>query len=339
MTSKWCLALQVVEERWGSLASLTTSVAVQRAAHANAHLHARRDRQHDNKPTKVSEGGQKGETAAEHEDEDEKRMRTTNRDYLKDVKAKDNRMRAPHVDRSLSWRNSGKGGKYNIRPEDAAVLRSAASTYNKFSDDGNFLKSMDNDSRQGEVDTTTRVSTVVKTTMRVETTKTIKDSNVGRDNPDTKPQAATVTTSVTRVEAHSSKEATQASNLEAESRVQTTASVETVLRMQVRSVGGSSKPGSNPPRGVDSRLDLVSEQKSEGNAVQMQGLSNNQVAAKVMQLKLRGKHKEAEDVQVDLSPLIVLLRFSVGNRVRRSFLRLVQLLDLGPWYSLTKHLS
>jgi len=40
------------------------------------------------------------------------------------------------------------------------------------------------------------------------------------------------------------------------------------------------------------------ERKGEGSAVQVQNLSSNQIAAKVMQLRLRGKHKEADELQV-----------------------------------------
>lgn len=269
---------EVVEERWGSLASLTNSVSVQRAAHANAHMHAKRDRTRrttDDAPRASEE--RKGEETKEGEDADDKRIRTGSRDYLKDVKAKDNRMREPQVDRKLSWRNRG-----SIRPEDAAVLKAAAQTYNKFNNDGSFLKSLDSSMPQDESNASTRVSTVTSTfTSRIETARTVE----GDAKSDTTARVATISKSVTRVEAH--KDANVTGSYE----VENAAITEPVAKLDAPNAGVNNDLG--PP----STRVVGAERKGEGSVVQVQNLSSNQIAAKVMQLRLRGKHKEADELQ------------------------------------------
>jgi len=259
---------------------LTNSVSVQRAAHANAHMHAKRDRTRkvtDDAPRATE--GRKEEEANEGEDADDKRIRTGSRDYLKDVKAKDNRMREPQVDRKLSWRNRG-----SIRPEDAAVLKAAAQTYNKFNNDGTFLKSVESSMPQEELNGSTRVSTVISTsTTRIETTRTVKE---GDAKSDTSARVATFSKSITRVEAHKNANATSSYE------VGNSANTEPVARLDVHNAGGNNDMGPLSTRVVGAEL------KSEGNGVQVQNLSSNQIAAKVMQLRLRGKHKEADELQV-----------------------------------------
>lgn len=248
-----------MEERWGSLASLTSSVSVQRAAHANAHLHAKRDRSKTNEPPPQK-------APIEGEDADDRRIRTGSRDYLKDVKAKDNRMREPQVDRKLSWRNRG-----SIRPEDAAVLAAAAQTYNKFSNDGSFLKnagsSVPREESNARVSTVTSTTTITST--RVETiTRTVKEVES--------------TATVSRVEAHRVRNETPTQAPKSEP----------VARVDAQSA--AAKNDVEPP----STKVVNVERKSEGSGVQVQNLSSNQIAAKVMQLRLRGKHKEADELQV-----------------------------------------
>ncbi|KAG0566602.1 hypothetical protein KC19_7G076500 [Ceratodon purpureus] len=280
---------EVVEERWGSLASLTNSVAVQRAAHANAHMHAKRDRTRkaDDRVSDAPQAveGKKGEEANVPEDEDDRRIRTGSRDYLKDVKAKDNRMRQPQVDRKLSWRNKG-----SIRPEDAAVLRAAAQTYNKFSDDGDFLKSFGSSKPQEEPKTSTRVSTVTSTT-RVESIRTVKEIGSRDVKADTGAHVATVSKSVTRVETLSVAKDASASNVKPSHDVKSVASTEPTARVDAHQAGKNSDMEPSSSRVVDT------ERKAEGSGVQVHNLSSNQIAAKVMQLRLRGKHKEADELQ------------------------------------------
>jgi hypothetical protein len=231
--------------------------------------------------------GRKGSEANVPEDEDDRRIRTGSRDYLKEVKAKDNRMREPQVDRKLSWRNKG-----SIRPEDAAVLRAAAQTYNKFSDDGNFLKGFGSSKPPEEPNTSTRVSTVTKTATRVETTRTVKEIDSRDVKSDTGAHVATVSKSVTRVEAHNVAKDTSASSMKSAYEAKSVASTEPAAGVDAHQAGGNNHVEPPSSRVVDT------ERKGEGSGVQVQNLSSNQVAAKVMQLRLRGKHKEADELQV-----------------------------------------
>ncbi|CAK9863717.1 unnamed protein product [Sphagnum jensenii] len=225
---------EVVEERWGSLAALTTSVAVQRAAHANSHMHAKRDRRRTSQGHDVSGVG-KADAPAEPEDEDDRRIRTSSRDYLCEVKAEGSRMKAPQADRSLSWKSKGRGGKPGMRPEDAAVFRAAAVTYNKFNDDGTFFKGLNLKSAQEEkVDLGAQISAVDETPRIVESGAVLKRES----------EEAPVTEHLTRI----------------------------------------------------SRIEVESDKRTESSGVQLQGLSTNQMAAKVMRLRLQGKHKEAEEL-------------------------------------------
>jgi hypothetical protein len=237
---------QVVEERWGSLAALTTSVAVQRAAHANSHMHAKRDRRRTSQGRDVSEGVGKADAPAEPEDEDDRRIRTSSRDYLHEVKAEGSRMKAPQADCSLSWKSKGRGGKPGMRPEDAAVFRAAAVTYNKFNDDGSFFKGLNLKSAQEEqVDLGAQISAVDETPRLVESGAVLKRES----------EEAPVTEHLTRI----------------------------------------------------SRIEVESDKRTESSGVQLQGLSTNQVAAKVMRLRLQGKHKEAEELLVlHMFPLLSL---------------------------------
>ncbi|KAG6556722.1 hypothetical protein Mapa_001665 [Marchantia paleacea] len=123
---------EVVEERWGSLATLTSSVAVKRSAHANAHLHAIRDRKTRN-DDEIVDGDEKTFQRPERGFQGENRDRGRDREQ-------GSRMRVPRVDPSLSWKSKQKYDNQSLRAEDAAIIRAAATTMNKFSNDGSFLK-------------------------------------------------------------------------------------------------------------------------------------------------------------------------------------------------------
>lgn len=93
--------------------------------------------------------------ANEAKDGDVKKIRTRSRGNLKDIKAKENRMREPQVDCKLSWRSRG-----TIRLQDIVVVRVAAQTYNKSNNDGTFLTSVRSPLPQEDLKASTRVSTV-----------------------------------------------------------------------------------------------------------------------------------------------------------------------------------
>ncbi|CAN1841169.1 CWF19-like protein 2 [Linum perenne] len=114
---------EVVEERWGSLGQLAVSAASHRAAPSRAHLHAIRSRQMRQKE--------------EHRPAtDGQRKQTPDRSYLKDVSVRHPEMRAPKVRDSLSW---GKQKTPKVSANDAIIISSAASSLNKFANDGNFM--------------------------------------------------------------------------------------------------------------------------------------------------------------------------------------------------------
>ncbi|EPS65503.1 hypothetical protein M569_09269, partial [Genlisea aurea] len=107
----------VVEERWGSIGDFAASVASQEVAPTYAHLHSIKKRRKGPIDDVVSE---------------------------KDIGSKsigsdlqrDQKMRLPKVDHSLSWRKSG---RQNLSAKDSAVLSAAMSNLNKFSNDGSFM--------------------------------------------------------------------------------------------------------------------------------------------------------------------------------------------------------
>jgi hypothetical protein len=130
-----------VEERWGSLGALTASVATKRSAHANAHLHAIRDRRF--RSSEVVEDGATGNKEVERE---------RSRNLAPIRRGDDNRghrsqMRVPRSDATLSWKSKKKFENQSLRDADAAIVKSAAATFNKFSGDGSFLKRFDTDSQ------------------------------------------------------------------------------------------------------------------------------------------------------------------------------------------------
>jgi len=57
-------------------------------------------------------------------------------DYLKDVSVRHREMRAPKIQDSLSWR---KQKSRAVAAEDAAIVSAAASSLNRFSNDGSFM--------------------------------------------------------------------------------------------------------------------------------------------------------------------------------------------------------
>ncbi|KAK7290082.1 hypothetical protein RIF29_04253 [Crotalaria pallida] len=117
------MRLSVVEERWGSLGELTASVASNAAAPSRAHLHAIKNRQ-------------RGLTEENLPDSDKQSRRNSKRDYLKDVSVRHREMKAPKVQDSLHW---GKRKSQHAVAEDAGVISAAASSLNKFANDGSFM--------------------------------------------------------------------------------------------------------------------------------------------------------------------------------------------------------
>ncbi|XP_027367244.1 CWF19-like protein 2 isoform X2 [Abrus precatorius] len=114
---------EIMEERWGSLGEFTASVASHAAAPARAHLRAIKNRQ-------------KGITEENLPDSDKHGRRDSKRDYLKDVSVRDHKMKTPKVQDSLSW---GKRKSQRAVAEGAGVISAAASSLNKFANDGSFM--------------------------------------------------------------------------------------------------------------------------------------------------------------------------------------------------------
>mgnify|MGYP000232205569 CR=1 FL=1 len=121
--------MQVVEERWGSIAEMTANIAGKKVAHSHAHLHAIRDRKH-------STGDMKSEERIKEHDKDIER--SSNRDYLKDVRTQDMRMRVPREPESLSWK---KKKTNSMLVENTEIFQEAAASMNEFKNDGSFLQS------------------------------------------------------------------------------------------------------------------------------------------------------------------------------------------------------
>ncbi|XP_006838815.2 CWF19-like protein 2 isoform X1 [Amborella trichopoda] len=111
----------VIEERWGSAGQMAVSLASTKAAPARAHLHAIKDRKRGiiNSSEKVA-GDEREES----------------KDYLRDVSSCHPKMKAPKFDDSLSWRKR-KGP--NMSTKDAKLVSAAASSVNKYANDGRFL--------------------------------------------------------------------------------------------------------------------------------------------------------------------------------------------------------
>ncbi|ONK59634.1 uncharacterized protein A4U43_C08F8640 [Asparagus officinalis] len=121
---------EVVEERWGSLGHLATSVAAHRAAPSHAHLHAIKGRKRGQVESSESGTGfemKEGTKEAQH----------ASRDYLRDGSSRPE-MRKPKQD-SLHWK---KNKIQNIRSEDRSLISAAISGINKFADDGSFMQSI-----------------------------------------------------------------------------------------------------------------------------------------------------------------------------------------------------
>ncbi|KAL6519941.1 hypothetical protein OROMI_032835 [Orobanche minor] len=117
---------EVVEERWDSMGHLAASVASENVAPSHAHLQAIRHRR-------------KGSLNEEHKNIDEENNRDE-KDFrektTKDVLSPHPKMRVPKVHDSLSW---GKRKNKSLSSEDTALVSTALSSLNKFSNDGNFL--------------------------------------------------------------------------------------------------------------------------------------------------------------------------------------------------------
>lgn len=117
---------EVVGERWGSLGELTASVASKAAAPARAHLHAIRSRQ-------------RGVTEENSPDSDKPIQRDSKRDYIKNTPSRDREMKAPKVQDSLSWRK--RKSQFAVA-EGAEIIAAAASSLNKFANDGSFMREL-----------------------------------------------------------------------------------------------------------------------------------------------------------------------------------------------------
>ncbi|KAJ6752198.1 hypothetical protein OIU85_002603 [Salix viminalis] len=170
---------EIVEERWDSLGQLAVSAASRVAAPSRAHLHAIKNRKKG--LTKEQDAMTDGHSGRDIE-------KSADRGYLKDVSVRHPEMRAP---------------------KDAALVSAAASSLNKFSDDGSFLNKI-----------------------------------LGKQNKD---------------------------------------------------AGSSVGSYPNQEENVESKVASPEMNKpSEGSLLVKEALSANQLAAKALQLRMKGKHEEAE---------------------------------------------
>ncbi|XP_073224129.1 uncharacterized protein [Cicer arietinum] len=118
---------EVVGERWGSLGELTASVASKAAAPARAHLRAIKSRQ-------------RGVTEENSQDSDKTIQRDSKRDYTKNASVRHHEMKAPKVQDSLSWGKKHKSQFFSA--EGAEIISAAASSLNKFANDGSFMREL-----------------------------------------------------------------------------------------------------------------------------------------------------------------------------------------------------
>ncbi|XP_057980019.1 uncharacterized protein LOC131165888 [Malania oleifera] len=118
---------EVVEERWGSLGQLAVSVASRAAAPSRAHLHAIKNRKREltDEHETVVDNQNKGDIEKDG-----------GKDYLQDVSLRHPEMKAPKLHDSLSWR---KHGSKKLSSRDSGLISAAASSLNKFSDNGSFM--------------------------------------------------------------------------------------------------------------------------------------------------------------------------------------------------------
>ncbi|KAL8525067.1 hypothetical protein ACS0TY_014608 [Phlomoides rotata] len=116
---------EVVEERWDSMGHLAASVASRGVAPTHAHLHAINNRRKvmKDQPTNLNE-------------ENDNTEKDIGQKSIKNVPPRHPKMKMPKVHDSLSW---GKRGNKKLSAEDSALVSSALSSLNKFSNDGNFL--------------------------------------------------------------------------------------------------------------------------------------------------------------------------------------------------------
>lgn len=249
-----------MEERWGSLGNLTSSVATRRSAHANAHLHAIRDRKSrrsegdaadDNSGTGTRTGGDREppERSSSHA---ERRGDHHNRGHS-------SQMRVPRSD-SLSWRGGKKVDNRPMREADAAIVRAAASTFNKFAGDGSFLKSFEADGRA--------------------------DRSSSRSAAAEKPS----------VETPGGGQASTSDSFEVVYEpARPFQKLADDLEKRGSSGGDDGDEDAPPPAKPAAALPRRMEDGGGGGT---SGLSANQVAAKAMKLRLSGKAKEADELLV-----------------------------------------
>ncbi|XP_072979616.1 uncharacterized protein [Typha angustifolia] len=140
----------IVQERWGSLGQLAGSVAASRVAPSHAHLHAIKNR-------KRAQAGNDEDVRCNDLKGDADEVRTSSRDYLRDISSRHPEMRKPRQE-FLSWkRNKGQ----NISSQDKSLISAAISDINKFSNDGSFMDNIDRlqkkESKDAAVSSSSRV--------------------------------------------------------------------------------------------------------------------------------------------------------------------------------------
>ncbi|KAL0348959.1 UNVERIFIED_CONTAM: CWF19-like protein 2 [Sesamum angustifolium] len=117
---------EVVEERWGSMGHFAASVASHSVAPTHAHLQAIKHRRK----------GLMNEEKANVDEENDQTKKDFDQKSMKDFHPRHPKMRVPKVDDSLSW---GKRGSKKLSTEDTALVSTALSSLNKFSNDGRFM--------------------------------------------------------------------------------------------------------------------------------------------------------------------------------------------------------
>ncbi|KAJ4843823.1 hypothetical protein Tsubulata_014030 [Turnera subulata] len=159
---------EVVEERWGSLGQLAASAASRAAAPSRAHLHAIKNRRR----------GVTGEQATADNQQKGDTEKGADREYLKDVSAGLPKMRAPRARDSLSW---GKRKGQPMSAKDAGVISAAASSLNKFANDGNFMRTLLAQSGNDPVDSHANQKANVDKEPASESTKLNESNNLVKE--------------------------------------------------------------------------------------------------------------------------------------------------------------
>ncbi|KAH7296367.1 hypothetical protein KP509_26G021200 [Ceratopteris richardii] len=142
---------KIVEERWGSLAEMTTSVSAKRAAHAHAHIHAIRDRKSSGS-WKVEKESSERRSGDIEKDKDMEKIHTSNRQYRSNDCNAGTQMKTPWHKDDYSWRRRQPNVSQTMREEDREIFHAAVSALNKYKNDGSFLQQFaQNQQKQGEI--------------------------------------------------------------------------------------------------------------------------------------------------------------------------------------------